>query len=103
MTKWSGRTTSYNHKFNDWEEKLPDGRNAIEKVTFIHAQWSKMPVEVEKEIKDVWVYLELGNDNYFFTTTIGEEEENGNMPLFCEWLRANNIPEDEKLYVHWWW
>lgn len=124
--KYSGRTTLHCHKFEDWKEKeIPKNPSpGISKVWFLDAQWSTCPIEVEEQVKDLWRWNELGNDNYIIKTSIEElvnlQEENqlvetwiqekgewGKKSLKTDWivkyLTEQGIPMKDTVIIHWWW
>lgn len=126
MTKFSGRTSAYAHKFDDWATKdISDVKKAVRKVTILDAQWSNCPVEVEDQVKDLWRHLEFGNDHYYADTTLQDlremdEDESAETNRFdekemewktiklrtnliVEYLEANGVAEEEQILIHWWW
>ena len=129
MTKFSGRTSLYKHKRPDWREYeiTDDDPKALERVWVLDAQLTTCPVEVENQVKDLWILMELGNDNYVYKTSIRDLEDveddgleiskvvvdvAGNydrkmMPvktdLIVEYLRAQGVGDDERVFIHWWW
>lgn len=107
--EWSGRTTAYSHKFEDWKDKPCDGTKALAKVWYLNVQWSDCPVEVEKEVIALWKEFGLGNDNYILKLSINslEELKNDNIIEGCiiQYI-LEQIPDigmDETIIVHWWW
>lgn len=72
---YSGRTTSHSHKFDDWTSKPANGGPAVRTATVIEAQWSMMPIEVYEDVQRLWRYLELGNDNYYYSFTMNDYYE----------------------------
>lgn len=105
MSKYSGRTSSYSHKHAGWEERQPDGPKAVRKVTFVDAQWSDMPVEIESIIKNLWRRYELGNDHYILKSSINdllESDTDSDLPLI-DYLREQGVADDEQIIIHWWW
>ncbi len=126
MVEWSGRTSSYNHKFDDWQSKPlePNHRKAVRKQYILDAQWSDCPVEVETQVQDIWRLCELGNDNYIFKTSINNlldtveegttvdrwndethkwEEGPLMVDAIVQYLREQGIGDDEQIWIHWWW
>ena len=103
-TEYSGRTSAYSHKFDDWKEKPSNGVAAISKVTLIEAQWSDMPVEVEEDVKRIWQSWEFGNDHYYFSITLEElETEYPEYDKLIVWLNEKGVEKQENLLIHWWW
>jgi hypothetical protein len=121
---YSGVTSSYNHKWNPEQPNSPDTKQGLRKVWFLDAQWSTCPVEVENQVKDLWRFYELGNDNYIFKTSVDEllgmvEEEvtverwkgmpdgwvEGPLEVdyLVQYIREHDIPDDEDIIIHWWW
>lgn len=88
---------------------------ALEKVWMLEAQWTNCPKEVKDEIRELWHHYELGNDHYTWQTSILEltealedREEDcccsvPGCPLLIAYLKAHNIPEDDYVYLHYWW
>lgn len=104
--KWSGVTSSYAHKCDPTATNPPDTKEALRKVWFLDAQWSNCPVEVEDDVKALWTERELGNDNYVYFTTLEDLRELGKeleIPHIIKYLEDKNIPEKDKLVIHWWW
>lgn len=97
---------------------------ALKQQWVLDAQWTDCPEEVEKEIKDLWRFHELGNDHYMLRRSISdlietsdqgfEVEEWDNVavewkkaPLkvdnLISYLKDKGISEDEQVIIHWWW
>lgn len=96
--EYSGRTTAYSHKGNDWKSKPCDGNSSIQQQTVFEVQWSDCPIEVEDEVKKMWINYELGNDYYYVawdSIQMGEE-----YPIIYEYLKSKNVT---KCLIHWWW
>lgn len=72
---YSGRTSSHSHKFDGWESKKADGGPAVRTATVIEAQWSTMPIEVYEDVQRLWRYLDLGNDNYYWSFNMNDYRE----------------------------
>lgn len=73
---YSGKTSAYEHKHGDsWKSNKFSGKPAVTTIKLINAQWTNMPVEVEDEVKELWRYCELGNDNYYWNGSIEELDE----------------------------
>ena len=124
MKKLSGRTSLYQHKFDDWKKYTPSGTDnqGLKKVWFLDAQWSTCPVEVEDEIKNLWMYYELGNDVFMKKTSINKlkvlqsseelfeklvDKEWKEVPLkfdnLIPYIESHGIDEDDMVIIHWWW
>lgn len=107
--EWSGRTTSYSHKFDDWATKPADGDSAIKRPLFLDVQWSDCPVEVEREVVALWRSRELWNDVCIVKTTmedLQEWEEEGTATANIQHFIKDKVPEvtdDELIIIHWWW
>ncbi len=122
---WSGKTTSYHHKWNDTPNP-PDVEAGFRKVWFLDAQWSTCPVEVEGQVKDLWRLNGLGNDRYVLRTSITdlleyeidkcdvEQWDSANIKwqkvklktnAIVQWIKeqAPEIKDDELILIHWWW
>lgn len=122
---WSGKTSSFHHKWNDTPNP-PDTKAGLRKEWFLDAQWSTCPVEVENQVKDLWMLLEYGNDHYMIKTTINDllEWETNDVPVrqwddetsnwknvklktnaIVQWIReqAPEMKDDEQVLIHWWW
>lgn len=106
-------------------------KQALRKNWVLDVQWSDCPKEVEDEVKQLWLYFELGNDNYVLIRSISdfiEMEEDGQMleewvdedpnnpekewgwikvpaafPNLKKYLREGGIKDDEEVWIHWWW
>ena len=121
---YSGRTTCYEHKREGWEATPGHGKDAIRTVKLIEAQWSNMPVEVEEDVKAAWKDHELGNDVYYWSTSLELIREEGaegreyevfdsdavkwvtkktNYAYLIQWLEEQGVEEKEELLIHWWW
>ena len=102
MTEYSGKTSSYHHKWNDTEN--PDDVNkAVRKVWFLDAQWSDCPIEVEDEVKKLWSDYDLGNDNYILKYS--HKWHGLDYPIIAQYIKEQipNLPDDEEVIIHWWW
>lgn len=98
--EWSGKTSSYHHKWNDTPN--PEGENeGLRKVWFLDAQWSTCPVEVEDEVKELWKDYELGNDHYMIKRSANDLVED--YPAITQYIREHGIPDNEDVVIHWWW
>lgn len=89
MVEFSGRVTAYAHKNEanlpeggDWKDVPYKAPSAIQTETIFRAQWSDCPVEVEEEIKKLWRWQELRNDNCYFRWKRDEE--------FTVWAKENH-------------
>lgn len=110
--QWSGKTTSYHHKWHDTPNPPGEAKSGFRKIWFLDAQWSDCPVEVEEEVRKIWQCLQLGNDHYIFKTCINDlsmpsaqEYTHGECPAIVQWVREK-VPEikgDEIFIIHWWW
>lgn len=101
-TKYSGETTDHatvSMVQDKWKENPGAGLDCIRAVNYFDVQWSNCPVEVEKEVKQIWRDYELGNDNYFFKWGDYDDEEE-TYPVVAEYLKSRGI---EKCHIHWWW
>jgi len=68
---YSGRTSSYVHKHEPWQEgNMSDTPQAVRKQWVLDAQWTNCPREVEDQVKDLWRYHNLGNDNYILKYSV---------------------------------
>lgn len=105
MSEFSGRTTAYSHKFDDWNTKPCNGSPALSKVWYLDVQWSDCPVEVESEVIKMWRNYELGNDNYILKFTLEEllNEEEAELTVKFIKERQPDIANDELIIIHWWW
>lgn len=118
--QWSGKTSSFHHKWHDTPNS-PDEPSGLRKVWFLDAQWSTCPVEVEDQVRDIWSYAELGNDQYIFKTSVEDLLELdgyvtrlrlegggwGDRPIrtnaIIQYIREHGIADDEQVIIHWWW
>ena len=124
--QWSGVTTAYQHKHNPTSELKKDTTKAVRKVYLLDVQWSDCPVEVEEQVKKLWVWAELGNDKYIFKTSIEDLEyfhdnvENYNLkeydvsigemvtkPLYfnaiIQLLKERKVGRKDTVVIHYWW
>lgn len=122
--QFSGRTSAYEHKFDNWKESPTNGRECVRNVKFFDVQWSNCPIEVEEVVKQLWRFYELGNDRYIIKTSIeyltelqgpdysvsvewrvdGEwKEVEINIQLLIDFLRFKGVTEEEQIIIHWWW
>lgn len=120
--EWSGVTSSYLHKWHPEKPNEPDTALGVRKVWLLDAQWSTCPVEVENQVKDLWRWAELGNDQYMYKTTIDGlielqameekiEQWSGSKWVkatlktnaIIQYLREMGVGENEKVIIHWWW
>lgn len=99
MVKYSGRTTAYEHKFDNWKDvdvsTIPYALNS--QIVF-EVQWSDCPIEVADEVKRLWKDITLGNDYFYFSWISSEYGED--YPIINEYLLSNNV---EECLIHWWW
>lgn len=121
---YSGRTSSYLHKWNPEQPNDLDTKAGLRKVWFLDAQWSTCPVEVENQVKDLWNYHELGNDRYilkisvndlleieaaeptinkYFSNPSRREDVVLKVDYVIQYIREHGIPDDEQVIIHWWW
>lgn len=98
MSNYSGKTTSYHHKWNNTPNP-PDVKDCIQKVTLFDVQWSNCPIEVETEVRKLWNNWELGNDYYY--AEWNHEEMKDDYPLIAEYLSLRGV--SGKCLIHWWW
>lgn len=103
MTQYSGRTSAYEHKRNDWQQAdISKVSEAIRLTYILEAQWTKCPIEVEKEVKKLWKDNEYGND-YFYHTWSWDDEYTSNYPIITQYLKEQGIDSSKKILIHWWW
>lgn len=121
---FSGKTSSYHHKWNDTPN--PEGaEKGLREVKWLDAQWTDCPIEVEDAVKRMWEWFELGNDHCFFRISLKDiksyldkndaevrdrvDGEWTMVPLnplpIAQYILSvyPDIDEDEQVYVHWWW
>jgi hypothetical protein len=106
--KWSGRTTLHAHKFdNNWKDHVVNDMNkkGVRKVNLLDVQWSTCPIEVEKQVKELWIAHRLGNDNSIIETSIHEleTEEETKTDAIVQYLKEQGIKENEEVIIYWWW
>ena len=98
---YSGRTSAYEHKREDWEEHKGPFPSAITQQTVFHAQWTDCPVEVEDEVKKLWHDKELRNDDCFYHWDGSEDEsDRTDYPIIHEYLQSKGVTN---CWIHWWW
>ena len=99
MTEYSGRTTAYKHKFDNWQENgLNIGEDCIQEQTIFEVQWSNCPVEIVAEVIKLWQDYEAGNDHWYLGWD--GEEMSEDYPMINSYLVSRNIT---KCLIHWWW
>lgn len=118
---WSGKTSSYHHKWNDTPN--PEGtQEGVRKVWLLDAQWSTCPIEVEDQVRQLWRYYENDNDRYIIKTTIETLEkmianeaevedfvggEQQKVPLkvnaIIQYLEEMGVGRSDQVLIHWWW
>ena len=97
--KYFGKTTAYEHKFNeDWKDSPGAGAECIQAMNVFEVQWSNCPAEVEKEVITLWKDMSFGNDWFYYTWDPIEDEEN--YPGVAAYLKSRSIG---KCLIHWWW
>lgn len=98
----SGRTTCYEHKFDDKWKEFPKncGKECIRDIKYFDVQWSNCPKEVEKEVQEMWVDFELGNDHYIVHWHKGLGRR---YPITAEFLKSKGVEETDEVIIHWWW
>jgi hypothetical protein len=109
--EWSGRTTLHKHKFSDWENYpvLNEDKKGFKKISFLDAQWSTCPIEVETQIKRLWRSFDLGNDHHIIKTSINElmeisDDSGFKTNAIIQYLVEQGITDnDELIIIHWWW
>ena len=121
---YSGRTTAFKHKSTKWKDmkdskktinyeenpdyltdgkldwnKVPHGEKpSIRNQIIFEVQWSDCPVEIAKEVHKLWVDAGYGNDHYYYSWEMVENEET--YPVIAEYLKSKNITD---CLIHWWW
>lgn len=113
MSTFSGRTTAYEHKRDDWAKYKGPFEPAIVEMTVFNVQWSECPVEVENEVQKLWKWQDgdLKNGSYYdwnrdneYWDERHEDESDMTMkdafPLIDEYLMSKGVT---KCKIHWWW
>lgn len=99
---YSGRTTCYEHKFENWKTFPSNyGNECIQDVKFFNVQWSNCPVEIEDEVKKMWRNWGLGNDHYFIKWEWDDMVHD--WPIITEFLKSKGLTEKDTIIIHWWW
>jgi len=80
-------------------EVLP---KSLQKVWFFDVQWSDCPTFVEKEVRQIWSEMGLGNDHYIYQCNFNEELFK-EYPNIYYWLKYSGVTENEKVIINWWW
>ena len=117
-TQYSGRVTDHAHKFDDWRDHDVSGAaDCIQTAQIFYVQWSNCPVEVEKEVVEIWKNnSDLRNDSFFSWNRDAEywdetmEDEDAEeepvktmaevYPLIDEYLMSRGI---SKILINYWW
>ncbi|WAX21929.1 hypothetical protein [Stenotrophomonas phage RAS14] len=101
---WSGKTSSYHHKWNDTPN--PDDVNAgFREVFYLDAQWSTCPIEVEDEVRKMWDEYELGNDCYIIHSSLEKLVKQDKYHATIQYITEQKPDIDPKalILIHWWW
>lgn len=77
-------------------------QESVSKVWFFDVQWSDCPTFIEEEVRQLWSDYDLGNDDYFYKSTLNSELYN-RYPRIYLWLEHKGVKEDERVMIHWWW
>lgn len=97
-------------------------RPALLKRWVLNAQWTDIPKDVYDQVVALWGYQELGNDNYILIRSINDlieledqkfeaevwvnnkwEKAPLKTDLLVSYLREQGVPDDEDVYIYWWW
>lgn len=80
---------------------------SFEAKIVLEAVYSNMPQEVMEEIEKIWQDYELGNDYYYFSYNVSQQEylnEAGDVttdyPNLSKYLEDSGIKE---CLIHYWW
>ena len=73
----------------------------IKDVKFLDGQGIGCPDEVKKELHQIWINWELGNDFYFITWDW--KEMGDDYPAINKFLISQGLNESNKVILHWWW
>lgn len=76
--------------------------DSVRKVYFFDVQWSDCPLFVYEEVKQLWRYMSLGNDDYMYKTKL-DDSLFENYPRIYLWLKHKSVQENEEVIIHWWW
>lgn len=106
---WSGKTTSFHHKWFDTPN--PEGVDqAFRQVYLLDVQWSDCPIEVEREVRELWKDFSLGNDHSIVKWSKSDLLEwEDSYPVIIQYIREQiekrnlQIGDDELILIHWWW
>lgn len=100
---WSGKTSSYHHKWNDTPNP-DDVKEGFRQVFLLDAQWTTCPIEVENEVKKMWHEYECGNDNYYVRTRLNDIDKD-KYPAIIQYITEQkpDIDPSEHILIHWWW
>lgn len=97
--EYSGKTTCFEHKHNDWKNSKGAGPECIQTVTVFEVQWSNCPVEVQDEVRELWRDREYGNDHYYAKWD-SDGELCDRYPIIAEYLKSKGVTN---CLIHWWW
>ena len=75
---------------------------SVSKQWVFEAQSTDTPEDVVAEVRKLWSGNGLGNDFFVYRTELDEElfEE---YPKIYFWLKYNDVKENEKVIIHYWW
>lgn len=69
---------------------------ALNKQWVLDAQWTDCPSEIEKIVKAIWHWRELGNDNYMFRATLAEFKAFDTDAYDIQYENWEELPEEQK-------
>lgn len=111
--QYSGRTSAFQHKRDDWKDQDITGvADAIQTEQIFYVQWTNCPIEVYNEVVELWKKdLDLRNGSFFSWDRDGEywdentEDESEKTlaqayPLIDEYLMGRGI---SKILINYWW
>lgn len=87
---------------------------AFNQYWVLDAQWTDCPEEVEEQVRSLWKYFELGNDNFMWRGTLkslvdldgemgGYLKEPMKLDKLIDYAREQGREDDETFIIHWWW
>ena len=78
--------------------RLNPPEDCIKTETVLYVQWTNCPTEVREEVKRLWVHMEYGNDDYYYSWV--SKEDGKRYPIIDAYLKSRDVTE---CLINWWW
>lgn len=76
--------------------------DSVSKEYVFDVQWSDCPSFVMEEVRQLWRWWGLGNDDFIKKITLNDSFFK-DYPRIYMWLKHKGVPENAKVWVHYWW